>query len=151
MGKFRPSQNRDQMIVAARQLMGAGSNRSVGTNDGQIIQGAQALGLRTQDLGGQGPEAMINVLRNGGMLVVSGNPISYERELGFNNGTNDLYADSGNYNGGHFIAVVGFNEATGNFIVNDPAAKIGSIELTPRQMVNYQNGEGGGGVVALYP
>jgi hypothetical protein len=148
MGKLDPNLDRDTLLVQARELMAPNSDRHTGTDTGQVTDAARRLGLNAQGISAD-TSSILQALKNGAMCVVSGNPIQYEQELGFNDGTNDKYADFGQYNGGHFIAVVGVDQRSGNFVVNDPACKIGPIELTPQQLQTYMDANPG--VVAIAP
>lgn len=148
-GAFREGLDPDTMIVAARSAMDASADRHTGTGPDQVINGAHNLGLNSYEV--QANLAGIDqVIRSGGIAVVDGNPYPYEVELGFQNKGNQLYANDGFYNGGHFISVVGIDQRTGNYIVNDPACKIGPIQLTRNQMVEYMQGQGGGDVVGIW-
>jgi hypothetical protein len=148
-GKLRSDVDPDQLIVASRSAMGASTNRSKGTDSDQVATGARNLGLQANELQSTNLNDIDASLARGGMAIVSGDPINYERELGFQDGTNNKYADSGTYDGGHFILVVGKDKE--NYVVNDPACKLGPIELTPAQMQTYMNGQGGGGIVQVHP
>lgn len=148
-GAFRPGLDPETMIVTARQAMGASSDRHSGTGSDQVQTGARNLGLTAQTYP-NGLNSLDSILNQGGMAIVGGNPQGYEIELGFQNKGNEMYANDGFYNGGHFICVVGIDHKTGNYIVNDPACKVGPIELTHHQMQQYISGEGGGDIVGVY-
>jgi hypothetical protein len=44
------------------------------------------------------------------------------------------------YNGAHWIAVTGFDEGSGKFIVNDPMSTVGPLKVTRAQLEAYRGG-----------
>ncbi|MCW2973851.1 MAG: hypothetical protein JWN72_2124, partial [Thermoleophilia bacterium] len=52
------------------------------------------------------------------------------------------------YNGAHWIVVSGYDEKTGQFIINDPLSKAGAVKVSPAELEAYRGGSLGISVAA---
>jgi hypothetical protein len=113
--------------------MTGNDNSARGTGVGEVESAAQAMGLQTAMVNNKGD--LDAQLAAGHMVVLSGNPRDYQKDLGLHYGKG-----GGIYDGGHFITVVG--KDGDNYVVNDPATHGGSMTLTPKQMDGYIANQG---------
>jgi hypothetical protein len=82
---------REQIIHRARLAM-TGTLGTGGTSEGEVLHGARDMGMQAQPAT---LTALDGQLGEGHMVILSGDPINYERELNLHTGRNDRYADDG--------------------------------------------------------
>jgi len=138
--------NRQQIVQAARMAMTGNTDPEDKTNDSEVEDGADKVGLRSEKVGGI--DGIAYALDQGKLVVAGGNPIHYERALRLN-GSN--YGNEGKYDGGHFVLVVG--RQGNDFIINDPMSRMGKLTVSRNLLEAYiRDGRGGGNSgVALWP
>jgi hypothetical protein len=147
LGKLGPDRDPDNDIRQSRiRMTGTDLPPTWGTGVDQVTEGARGFGLSAETIWDF--DTVIEMVRQGKMAVMAGNPINYERELGFQDNF-AAYCNSGYYSGGHFILVVRQND-DGTFLVHDPCAKGGPINLTVEQLRTYWNGTGGGAASVVW-
>jgi hypothetical protein len=134
----------EALVRGVRGLMTGKDSTKDGTTVGQVEKAAHDMGFHTSAVDGMGD--LNTALDRGEMVVLSGNPKDYEKELGLHYGVGGKI-----YNGGHFITIVGHNGD--NYIVNDPANGHGSMVLTYKQVEQYILNEQASGEVgvAVFP
>lgn len=137
-------------LVSQVRIMMTGENiPGNGTNVGQVAAVADSLQLTTKSVGSLND--IDQALNNGEKIVLGGDPIAYNQEM-----TTDQYASHKNeetgkvsvFTGGHIIAVVGKDDQ-GNYIVMDPAYKLGILPLTPAQLQGFMAPDGSYAGVAI--
>lgn len=133
-------QNSEAVLDKARVLATGKNDTSVGTTDSELET------LITKS-GGQWSEStnfgeIKGWVKQGIPVVLSGNP-AY--------GWNSRYSSDQVYpfNGGHWVTVSGFDEASGNFIVNDPLSQIGPIYVSETELKSYNNAHGKLGIAVF--
>lgn len=129
-GLEKPGLSAEQSIDVAREAMGKNSDHGPGVTSGQVRRAAQELGLQIETMHRPQPSTLDAQLDQGRMVVLSGHPgrgpepTAYERALRYD------------YNGGHFILVMG-RKPNGSYVVADPLSRRGTVELTPAQMQDF--------------
>ena len=147
LGKLSPERDPDNDIRQSRvRMTDTDAPPTWGTDVDQVTEGAHGFGLSAETIWDF--DTVIEMVRQGKMAVMAGNPINYERELGFQDNF-AAYCNSGYYSGGHFILIVRENP-DGTFLVHDPCAKGGPITLTVDQLRTYWSGTGGGAASVIW-
>ncbi|MBN1205018.1 MAG: LysM peptidoglycan-binding domain-containing protein [Myxococcaceae bacterium] len=112
-------------IDETRFLMQGHRNDGALTHPDDIYRGAAAAGMNTQM--SSGIDGVDQALAEGKLVVSLGNPSGYHARVGSDNA---YY-----YNGLHFITVTG--KRGDNYIINDPLSKIGPLEISRQELMNY--------------
>ncbi|HEY9787317.1 MAG TPA: C39 family peptidase [Candidatus Obscuribacterales bacterium] len=148
--------NTPQLISDVRLLMTGTRAQSYTTADGQVVQIYTDTDQVVNVARRMDPSAYVttnfsevdSALKQGKMIVMAGNPGPYNSGM-----TTDQYArdmtNGGVYTGGHFITVVAGNG--GQFLIHDPASKIGPLIVSRSQLEGYFNGPQGGAMVIIGP
>jgi hypothetical protein len=132
-------------IDASREAMGAMYDAAgrygdhAYTDIGEVIQGAQASGAETA------PVTFDNLdeaLAQGLPVVAAGNPVFYNGDWVQRGLANSQY------DGGHFITVVG-KDVQGNYLINDPLSVAGTVAINPAEMQGYMGYFGPGSAVSI--
>jgi hypothetical protein len=138
--------NRQEIVKAARFAMTENTDPEDLTNDSEVRNGADKVGLHAENV--DGIEGITRAIDQGKLVVAGGNPIHYERALKLN-GTH--YGNGGQYDGGHFILIVGRHGD--DFIINDPMSRIGKLTVSKDLLTSYIKDSKGGdnNGTALWP
>lgn len=126
-------------IEKTRQAMTGSNDIHSGTDVSQVVQGAHAFGAQAQAVSGLG--AVEQALADGKLVVAAGDPVVYEGRF--------TGAQTAKYDGGHFILVVG-RDADGNFLVNDPLSRVGTLTITRDELQGYLAYQGWNSAVAVW-
>lgn len=124
-------------ILAARRLMTGAEDQQQLTDTDLIVKGARAAGLQADFIT---PGDFDASLADGKLVVVPGNPIAYDKRF-----TGAQY--NGAIDTGHLMLLVG-KTATG-YLINDPLAKVDALEITPKELADFNAYQGWQGGVAL--
>ncbi|HEY9784876.1 MAG TPA: C39 family peptidase [Candidatus Obscuribacterales bacterium] len=116
------------LVSDVRFLMTGGRDSKELTSLGQIERAAEKMGFSTSYV--DTIENLDAVLDAGKMVVLSGNPKHYQKDLGLRYGLGGTI-----YDGGHFVTVV--RRDGDNYIVNDPASHGGPLTLSREQLDAY--------------
>lgn len=133
----------ETLVNAVRQAATGNTDITQGTSCAELAKAAQDFGLTTSSLNPGDMAGLDSALASGKMVIASGDPIAYERALGL---TGADYGNNARYDGSHYILVMG-KSADGNYIVDDPLSRKGSLSLTPSLMATYFGAEWGGVVI----
>lgn len=121
-----------EKAMKLRQLGGGGTNDRDWGTVAQVVRGLNAAGAHAEGVPntwGADKAKAVEVMKQAFLsgkpmaFVVAGNPA-----LGWPNEVS--------YNGGHFVTVAGYDQASNTFTVMDPVAKK-PIQVTPDQLANY--------------
>lgn len=133
-------QNSEAVLDKARVLATGTNNIAVGTTDSEL----ESLISKS---GGKWSEStdfsqMTDWIKQGIPVVLSGNPA---------HGWNSRYSSDQVYpfDGGHWVTVSGYDNATGHYIVNDPLSQIGPIYVSEAELKNYNKAHGNLGIAVF--
>jgi len=133
-------QNSESVLDTARVLATGRNDPSVGTTDSELetlITKSGAQWSESNDF-----SQITGWVKQGIPVVLSGNPAK---------GWDSRYRneDVQHFDGGHWVTVSGFDQATGYFIVNDPLSQIGPIYVSEQELRNYNNAHGKLGIAVF--
>lgn len=128
------------LVSSVRFLMTGGRDSQELTGLGQIENAAEKMGFDTTSV--KTLNELDTVLDSGIMVILSGNPKHYQKDLGLRYGKGGTI-----YDGGHFVTVVG--RQGDDYIVNDPASHRGPLTLTRQQLDDYMRPNDKG--LAVFP
>jgi len=133
-------QNSEAVLDKARIIATGKNDITVGTTDAELERLITASGAKWSETTSF-PE-VTNWVKQGIPVVLSGNP-AY--------GWNSRYTPDQVYpfNGGHWVTVSGYDQATGNYIVNDPLSQIGPIYVSEAELKNYNQAHGNLGIAVF--
>jgi hypothetical protein len=133
-------QNSEAVLDKARILATGKNDVSVGTTDSELENLISQSGARWSE--STNFEELKGWVKQGIPVVLSGNP---------SKGWNDRYTNDQVYkfDGGHWVTVSGYDEATGNFIVNDPLSQIGPIYVSEAELKSYNQAHGNLGIAVF--
>ena len=132
----------DKMRDAA---LGYDTKYSQDTDETQIGHALQGLGAKTQSIGDD-LASIDKAVGEGKKVLIAGDPWS---AWGSNMNKQGDYLNHQDP-GGHFVALMG-KTPEGNYIVNDPLSKKGSIEVTPSQLKEFfRQGGNNSGALAVW-
>ncbi|MCB0880443.1 MAG: C39 family peptidase [Thermoleophilia bacterium] len=133
-------QNSEAVLDKARVLATGANNVSVGTTDSELENLITKSGARWSE--STNFNEVTNWVKQGIPVVLSGNP-AY--------GWNDRYSNDQVYkfNGGHWVTVSGYDQATGHYIVNDPLSQIGPIYVSEAELKSYNKAHGNLGIAVF--
>lgn len=120
------------LIDRVRDLAGTPDN-TLSTDNLQLARALHAAGTKTEEL--RDFASIKSAIAAGQPVILNGNP----RHAGAY-GPRFSAAEMTPYDGAHWIVVTGMDEATGQFIVNDPLSKIGPVKVSPTQLEAYRGG-----------
>lgn len=133
-------QNSEAVLDKARILATGKNDTSVGTTDSEL---ETLIGKS----GGQWSESnnfeeIKGWVKQGIPVVLSGNPA---------HGWNSRYsADQVQpFDGGHWVTVSGYDNATGHYIVNDPLSQVGPIYVSEAELASYNQAHGKLGIAVF--
>jgi hypothetical protein len=130
----------EQYIDKTRRAMTGNEDDGAYTNTSQVAQGARAAGANAEAVSGlAGAE---QALAEGKLVVAAGNPAAYQGRFSG--------AEMAKYDGGHFILVAG-RDADGNYMINDPLSRIGTVTVSPDELRGYLGYQGWNAAVAVWP
>lgn len=135
----------DEDLINASRVAMTGRLKNEGTDTQEVLKGARVAGLKANNL--HSFNEVDTALDAGRMVVLTGSPGGFTRDLHFNANDYATNGKGGLFNGPHSILVVSGNGK--DYVVNDPACKRGPIKLTKAQLLEYFRGPGGGGAVAV--
>jgi hypothetical protein len=121
-----------QAINRVRELGNAGSNGSSTTNF-QLERALTAAGASVSEI--SSIDEVKAAVTSGKPVVLNGNPA--------NPGAYGKRFAGGKmipYNGAHWIAVTGYDHASGKFIINDPLSKAGAVKVSRSELAAYLGG-----------
>jgi hypothetical protein len=133
-------QNSEAVLDKARVLATGTNNVSVGTTDSELeslISKSGAKWSESTDF-----NQMTDWVRQGIPVVLSGNPA---------HGWNSRYSSDQVYpfDGGHWVTVSGYDNASGHYIVNDPLSQIGPIYVSEAELRSYNQAHGNLGIAVF--
>jgi hypothetical protein len=133
-------QNSEAVLDKARQLATGKNDTSVGTTDSELENLISSSGAKWSESTNFGE--VTNWVKQGIPVVLSGNP-AY--------GWNSRYRSDQVYpfNGGHWVTVSGYDQATGHYIVNDPLSQIGPIYVSEAELKSYNQAHGNLGIAVF--
>lgn len=121
-----------RLINRVRQLAGSAANTAATTNH-ELARALRAAGTKTREIADAA--SIRQSVLGGKPVILNGNPRhsgAYGRSFSAKQMTP--------YDGGHWIVVSGFDNASGRYIINDPLSKVGPVKVTPAQLEAYRGG-----------
>ncbi|MCW2922940.1 MAG: hypothetical protein JWM98_344 [Thermoleophilia bacterium] len=133
-------QNSEAVLDKARVLATGRNDTSVGTTDSELENLITASGGKWSESTNFGQ--VTDWVKQGIPVVLSGNP---------SKGWNSRYRADQVYpfDGGHWVTVSGFDQATGHYIVNDPLSQIGPIYVSEAELRSYNQAHGQLGIAVF--
>lgn len=133
-------QNSEAVLDTARVLATGSNDTTVGTTDSELETLITKSGAKWSET--TNFNEMTGWVKQGIPVVLSGNP---------SHGWNSRYTADQVYpfDGGHWVTVSGYDEATGHYIVNDPLSQIGPIYVSEAELKNYNQAHGNLGIAVF--
>lgn len=119
-------------IDGVRSLAGKAA-RAVETTNHDLNRALRRAGARVRETFSHSEIAA--AIRSGRPVILNGNPRN-PGAYGHGFSADRMLP----YNGMHWVTVSGYDNATGNFIVNDPLSKVGPVAVSPSQLEAYRSG-----------
>ncbi len=132
---------RSESVLDQARIIATGKNdTSTGTTDSELERVIEASGGRWSET--RNFTEMLDWVRQGIPVIMSGNP---------SKAWNSRYPSDQVYpfDGGHWVTVSGYDQATGKYIVNDPLSQIGPIYVTPEELHSYNSSHGNLGIAVF--
>lgn len=133
-------QNSEAVLDKARIIATGRNDASVGTTDTELEKLISASGAKWSE--STDFAQVTSWIKQGIPVVLSGNPAK---------GWDARYANSDvqHFDGGHWVTVSGYDEASGYYIVNDPLSQIGPIYVSEQELRNYNSAHGKLGIAVF--
>lgn len=133
-------QNSEAVLDKARILATGKNDTSVGTTDSELETLITKSGAQWSE--SNNFEEIKGWVKQGIPVVLSGNPAQ---------GWNHRYSSDQVYpfNGGHWVTVSGYDNATGHYIVNDPLSQAGPIYVSEAELKSYNQSHGKLGIAVF--
>jgi hypothetical protein len=133
-------QNSEAVLDKARILATGQNDTSVGTTDSELENLISKSGAKWSE--STNFSEVTKWVKQGIPVVLSGNPA-----YGWNNRyrSDQVYP----FNGGHWVTVSGYDQATGHYIVNDPLSQIGPIYVSEAELRSYNQAHGNLGIAVF--
>lgn len=129
---------RDERVLDTARTIATGQNNvSTGTTDTELERLIQASGGRWTE--STDTSQILSWARQGVPVIISGNPSkSWDKRFS----SDQIYT----FDGGHWVTLSGYDQASGKYIVNDPLSQIGPIYVSAEEVGSYLSGNGNLGI-----